>query len=162
MDNLFNINDIDFEKAYEYALKLLDYSPQTERMLINKMKNKRFSFKIIKMVIEKLTENNLIRDYEISSIYADNLVKNKYLGFASVILKLKLKGIDRNLAEKIAKEAIQNNGGEEEIIKKYIEKHSRLINELILKKEANKIKDKLIKNGFSLNIINKTIKEFDL
>jgi SOS response regulatory protein OraA/RecX len=157
MSSLFEKEDEGFEKAYNYALRLLDYSPQTEMMLVNKMKLKKYPLEIIKLVVAKLTENNLLKDYEVASVYADNLVKLKSLGLNNITVKLRQKGIGGNLAAKIAREAIDNNGGEEVLIIKYIEKQVVDLKELHDKELVEKLKYKLVKKGFSLNRIREAI-----
>jgi len=158
--SLFEGEDDDFENAYDYALRLLEYSPQTEKILADKMKIKKYPPEIIRRVCEKLTENSLLKDYEVAGIYADNLVKIKNLGFNSIVVKLKQKGIGSEMASQIAKEALENNGGEEALLRKYIEKNFDIPADIEDRTRLEKMKQKLSRRGFGLSRINEAIKNF--
>ena len=155
--SLFDDTDLLMQQAYKKALYLLDYAPQTEKTLSIKLYKKGYSNSVIDKVVNKLKENNLMNDIVYAEIYAANLAKIKLMGIRKIILKLKSKGINENQAFIIAKKAISANGGEEEIIKKYIKKNLLLINRLLEKNQIDKIKLKLYNNGFTRLLIDKTI-----
>ena len=155
--SLFNNEDINIEKPYQNALKILDFSPQTEKVLYLKLLKKGYSKEIIKKVIDKLKEENLLNDKYYAKIYANNLVQNKQLGIKKILLKLNLKGINKKEAVIISEEVIKNNGGEEEIIKNFIKKNIDFIKRLLEKNQEIKIKKKLYDNGFSVENINKIV-----
>ena len=157
--SLFDKDDLIIEKAYQKALAILDFSPQTEKILEVKLIKKGFSKQIIKNVINKLKEEGLINDLYYAKIYADGLVKNKALGEKKLLLKLYSKGIDKNNAIIIAGEIINNNGGEEEIIYKFIKKNIQAIKRLLDANKIEYIKQKLVNNGFSIQNVIKKVKE---
>ncbi len=157
--SLFNNEDLKIEKIYQHALKILNFAPQTEQMLSIKLIKKGYSKNIIEEVIKKLKDENLINDVYYAKIYAESLVKNKYLGSNKLYLKLITKGINKDDANIIAKEATKNNGGEEKIIIKYIKKKSSTIKKLLEKNQTEKIKQKLYNNGFSIQTINNIVKD---
>ena len=155
--SLFDNEDLKFEKPYQNALKILDFAPQTERVLFFKLLKKGYSKDIIKKVINKLKEENLLNDRYYAKIYVNNLIQNKYLGIKKLLLKLNQKGIDKEEAIVISEEAVKNNGGEEEIIKNFIKKNIKMIKRLLEMNKEEKIKQKLYNNGFSFQNINKSI-----
>ncbi len=157
--SLFDKDDIIIEKAYQKALAILDFSPQTEKLLEAKLIKKNFSKQIIKRVINKLKEEGLINDLYYAKIYADSLVKNKAIGEKKLLLKLYGKGIDKNNAAGIANEIINNNGGEEEIINRFIKKNILAIKRLFDANKMEYIKQKLVNNGFSIQNVNKAVKD---
>lgn len=157
--SLFDKEDLIIENAYQKALAILDFSPQTEKILEIKLIRKNFSKQIVKKVLNKLKEEGLINDLYYAKIYADSLVKNKSLGEKKLLLKLYIKGIDKNNAGIIAREIINNNGGEEEIIKKFIKKNIQAIKRLLDANKIDYIKQKLVNNGFSIQNANKIVKE---
>ena len=156
--SLFEDTDLIIEEAYQKALNLLDYAPQTEKNIFIKLTKKGYSKNIIKKVIKKLQENNLINDLEYAKIYADNLIKIKHTGPIKIIFKLKSKGIDNEQAIIITKDSVSANGGESEILKKYIKKNIQSIKKLLEKNQIEKIKLKLYNSGFSVSVINKITK----
>ena len=107
--SLFNNEDLKIEKPYQNALKILDFAPQTEKVLYLKLLKKGYSKEIIKKVINKLKEENLLNDKYYAKIYANNLVQNKQLGIKKILLKLNLKGINKKEAVIISEEVIKNN-----------------------------------------------------
>jgi|GEM_PF-930601 len=159
--SLFDNNDILADKAYQNALRLLDYSPQTEKMISDKLKKKGYNEEIIVYTIKKLKENGLLNDTEYAKILSDNLCKFKFLGKEKIKIKLLNKGINKDNIEKIIDEAINNNGGEEKIAINFIIKNSLTIKRLLEKNQLEKIKIKLFNNGFSVPIIYKITKNLN-
>jgi regulatory protein len=153
--SLFDNEDLKIEKPYQNALRILDYSPQTEKQLFLKLLKKGYTKQIINKVINKLKEENLLNDKYYAKIYANNLVQNKHIGLKKILLKLNLKGIDKDDAVFIAEEVIKNNGGEEEIIKRFLKKNKISIKRLLGKNQEEKIKQKLYNNGFSFQVISR-------
>lgn len=147
------MNNNELNKAYDKALELLNIAPHTEKMLSTKLYKKQFSKKTISEVIEILKNDNLINDEYFAEIYADNLFKYKKIGPLKVLIKLKEKGINDNSANTIIKKTMQNNGGEYEIIKRYIQKNSIQIRRILEKNELDKIKLKLKNSGFNYHTI---------
>ena len=144
--SLFDKDDLIIEKAYQKALAILDFSPQTEKILEVKLIKKGFSKQIIKKVISKLKDEGLVNDLYYAKIYADSLVRNKALGEQKLLLKLYSKGIDMNNANIIAEEIINNNGGEEEVICRFIKKNILAIKRLFYANKIDNIKQKLVNN----------------
>ena len=151
------MNNNELNKAYNKALELLNIAPHTEKTLTNKLYKKGYSKEIILEVIEMLKKVSLINDDYFGEIYAENLFKYKKIGPVKVLLKLREKGINTNAAI-ITNKAMQNNGGEYEIIKRYIEKNSTQISRLLKKNELDKIKLKLKNSGFNHQVIINVIK----
>ena len=101
----------------------------------------------------------LINDKEYANNFIEYYTIKKFHGLKKIIFKLKPKGLDVNLIKSIYEKIINSNGGEEIIINKYIEKNMKDIESLIKNKEINKIKLKLLNNGFSMPAINNVIRE---
>lgn len=155
--SLFNNDDLKIEKPYQQALKILDFSPQTEKGIFLKLLKKGYPKQVVKKVIYKLKDENLLNDKYYAKIYANNLIQNKHIGKKKLLLKLNLKGINNEDAMVIAGEVMENNGGEEKIIKDFIKKNLNTFKRLLEAKKEEKIKQKLYNNGFSVQNINKTV-----
>ena len=157
--SLFKEINLSTEHAYKKALNLLDFCPQTEKMLSLKLIKKGYSQDVIQQVIQRLKKNNLLNELEYAKIYVDNLAKIKCLGKTKILAKLKEKGIDNSNADLLTQKAIAANGGEQEIMHKYIKKNIKAINRMIKANQIEKIKLKLFNNGFSFFAISKILNE---
>ena len=137
------------KEIYDAAIRIIGRAPQMETVLIRKLIKKQFEKQEILAVVEYLKEERYLDDEHYARIYADELVRVKMAGFRKITQKLMEKGIDNKLAGEIAKEAIEDNGGEELIREKYILKHSGFFRRNIELNNINKMKSRLYNNGFN-------------
>lgn len=147
---------------YQKALQIINFSPQMELSLKRKLLKKNFNEEEINTVIELLKEQNYLNDEYHGELYANELVRLKFAGINRVIKKLLEKGINKNIAQQLARQAIEDNGGEEEIIKKYVSKNLTFFTDNISKNNQQKILNKLYNNGFkkfSIKYIQKILDE---
>jgi regulatory protein len=157
---LFDDIDEKFDEVYNKALSLLDYSLQSEKMLEAKLLKKGYQKSIVKEVLKKLKASHIINDEEYAKIYADNLVKYKYNGRNLIYLKLKQKNIKDEIINDIIKK-IFTEYNEIDIAKKFILKNALSIKRLMQNNEYDKIKLKLINNGFEIQTVQYIIKNLD-
>ncbi len=159
--SLFDDVDEKFEAAYNKALSLLDYSPQTCWMIETKLLKKGFTKETVKKVVKKLESNEIVNDRQYAEIYAENLTRAKYNGPNLILVKLKEKGINDKIARDIIKEFCDAEV-EKETAKGFIIKNKAGIKRLIESGRFDKIRLKLMTNGFNaaaVNIILKNINE---
>lgn len=151
---------------YEKALRLIEYSFQTEYMLRTKLEKKKFDSKYIYLVLEKLKDLNLLNDKLYAKDYCKYLVETKYYGRIKILSNFKKKGLQTSLYTNIIDDTIEKNGGEEEIILKNIKKNISSYLRLFKKNNEinrkNKIKQKLYNQGFSLSVIFNIIDDINL
>jgi SOS response regulatory protein OraA/RecX len=152
---------IEFEKAYESALTILDYSPQFSFILKIKLQKKNYPEDIINKVTERLIDNELINDEKNAKNYTLELINNKLYGINKIIFKLQEKGIKFRDAQNISQEMITSVGGENEIAIKYINKNILLIKKLLNDGDIDKIKNKLNSKGFTYQTINFIVKNLE-
>ena len=158
--SLFENNNYDFEMIYQKALRLLDYSNQTEKTLFNKLIKKGYNKDIIRKVIERLKENQILNQDQYAEIYSENLAKIKLYGPSRIYIKLKEKGISDEKSRLII-DNLFKDGYEEYLAKKFLIKNEKAIKRLMDSGQKEKIKIKLYNNGFSREIINKMILDLD-
>ncbi len=158
--DLFDDNDVIFNEAYNKALKLLDYSAQTRKMLYQKMIKKGFTKEIINNVLNRLEQNNLLNDIYYSEIYAFNLFKIKLMGRNKILDKLKTKGLNMNSSNEII-DKIVTEETEYDIARKFVLKNILAIIRLLKENKHEKIRQKLINNGFPVSIVRKIMDDLD-
>ncbi len=146
-------------KAYQKAIKLLMYKDYTYAQMRNKLSETgEFDDIQLDMTMESLVQKSLIDDYEYTKNY---FVKSKRLGLGinQVVYKLKSDGISPYVIDEFLVE--YSDEMEYEKALKLVEK---LFNENNTKPKnaiIQNIKNKLFHKGFSLNIVEKAISEFD-
>ena len=140
----------EFIKAEAKAIDLLARRNHFKDELIKKLINKGFSKNISVEVTNKMIERGYIKEHDHVLFYIQEL-KNKKKGYFDVLLHLKAKGIDDDLAKTACKE---NYSIEEEIqnIQKIIERKK-----LVFTPNELKIKNiyYLQNKGFRLDAIKK-------
>ena len=87
-----NETELEFEKAYNSALRSLSLSAQLEKKLYQKLIKKGFSKETVKKVIERLNKNGLLDDKTNLSNYIKELINRKLYGKNIVLKKIMEKG----------------------------------------------------------------------
>ena len=146
-------------KAYQKAIKLLMYKDYTYSQMKNKLAEKgEFDEIQLDMTMELLVQKNLIDDYEYTKNY---FVKSKRLGLGinQVVYKLKSDGISPYIIDEFLADYSDDLEFEKAlklVEKLFNENTTRPTNAII-----QNIKNKLFHKGFSLNIVEKAISNFD-
>lgn len=133
---------------YEKALFLIRYAPQTEKTLYVKLLKKGFDPDEITGVISRLKEKKLINDTDYAKQYAEELVRVKSYGYKKIMEKLLQKGINREDADLIIKQTIEDFGGEMKIVRNFIFKHHRFFVSNFEQGDLARIKHRLYTHGF--------------
>lgn len=141
--------------AREYAFKLLGRRDYTTSRLKTKLEKKGYSPTIISKVIEYLINTRLLDDRKLALNYAHSRLKRRPRG--PVVLKHELfsKGISLEEINKIIP-CVYSEFPEEELARKIVQKEigqRKISNEI-----KSKIYQKLIRLGFSFDIIEKVLK----
>ena len=147
-----NINNEEYLKARVSAFKFITFKRRTIKETENKLKSLEINPEYIDSIIEELIELEYLND----EIYVKKFVeKSNKLSVNMIKLKLKEKGIDRELIE-----AHFNKNISDEIdkITKILEKKKFSFDLSI--DEQNKIKVYLLRKGFNKNDIEKAIRIF--
>lgn len=140
------------EKARAYALRLLSYRPRSKNELIERLTKKGFSQELASQVAENLEREDLVSDYE----YAKSIVRH-YLHFRlkgrhKIIYELRRRGIAEELITQVLKEISPED--ELQALKKLLAKKA-----VDKTQDLSKLKARLMRSGFSLNLINKVLGE---
>ncbi len=147
----------DFEKYYNKALRFLSYRPRSEKEIIDKLKSKKASEEVIKKIIIKLKEYKFLDDFEFAKAWVNSRIKIKPRGWRVIQNELKLKGISKEIIDKIYDSGTVID--ELEMAKKLVEKKISRYKNLPKQEVYQKIGRFLASKGFNWDIIKKSIDE---
>src|SRR6266545_4166003 len=92
------------EQVKNLATKLLSIRMHAKKELENKL-NRRFpgleNEKIIQRILNRLEELKVLNDEHFGEIFLDNLIRYKTFGYYGLLMKLKSRGIEDDLAKKL-------------------------------------------------------------
>lgn len=97
-------NEVLTQDAKQYALRLLDARPYTEKALRQKMKDHGCDETAIHNTIEFLKEYGYIDDHFYARQYLESALRSKKSGLKKIMYDLKEKGISREILDELAAE----------------------------------------------------------
>ena len=92
------------KSCYEYAMDILVRYPKTEKELRIKMYQHGYDSEMVQKTLQKLKTENFLNDELFAESYLHSEVVKKGKPLLLVMQKLELKGIDKSLLQKLAKE----------------------------------------------------------
>ena len=138
-------------KARERALYLLDYKDDSYIQLYEKLEVT-YPQDICLDVLSKLVELGIINDNRYAKNLAERLILVKKYGSYRAIRELTLKGIDKDLAEEVV--SYYDDTQLERLEDLINSKYSRY---LVDDKGLNKVKNALVRLGYSYDLINQVL-----
>ncbi|MDD7185722.1 MAG: RecX family transcriptional regulator [Ruminococcus sp.] len=145
-------------KAYQYSLYLLDYRDYSYRELFKKLlgiyKNEDLCFE----VMDKLVKGGMINDRR----YAENLAR-KYIEIKKFgINRARREMYNKGIMGEVAETALEPYSGyaEENISELLEKKYSRYLADPDDRKNTEKVKNSLVRLGYSFDDINKSIDNY--
>lgn len=138
-------------KARERALYLLDYKDYSYIQLYEKLEVT-YPQDICLDVLSKLVELGIINDNRYAKNLAERLILVKKYGSYRAIKELTLKGIDKDLAEEVV--SYYDDTQLERLEDLINSKYSRY---LVDDKGLNKVKNALVRLGYSYDLINQVL-----
>ncbi len=145
------------EAALNKAMTIIEFGFQFEKVLKMKLKKAGFMNEEIGFAVGRLKQMDLINDFKFAHNYAESLINNKLTGPVKVTAKLTEKGLDYGVAMQITSNIIELAGGEEHILRKFLEKNSIDITDFKDAAEKDKIVRKLTAKGFTAKTIFRTM-----
>ncbi len=145
-------------KAWNKSLRYLGYRQRTEKELQLYLKNKEFTDRVVKKVIQKLRESGFVDDRR----FAIDWIRysfSKGKGSVRVLKELKVKGISESVIDDL-KEKEFSDIAECELAKKTVEKYLPVNYEKDDRKLLKRTANYLIRRGFTGEIVYKTIGEY--
>jgi regulatory protein len=152
----------EFQKTKDSALRLLARRPHSKFEIKTKLVKKGFSKTIIDNVVQRLTEDRLLDDFEFSKVYASELFEKRKSGILKIKNQLIGKGVDRKSIENVLNNINgirAEDNAYELIIKKFNYIKSRVSDP---KKIQQKLYSFLLSKGYPSEIISKTLRKLNL
>lgn len=148
-----------YDKALDYAYKILSYQDRSVKELRSKLRNKKFRKDEIDKVVAELSNLGYLNDEKYAEMWVKNKMKNRPCGRILMIKGLMTKGIKKEIIENVLKKFLTEEK-ELEMARKLAEKKLRSINcrqnsqiSFSKKKKYEKIGRFLQSRGFNERII---------
>jgi regulatory protein len=142
-----------FNKAYDYAMFLLNIRLRTEGELRGKMREKGYKGEAVEEVMAQLKDAHYVNDRRFAEVYLENLKKYKSWGYFGIKKKFMEKKLPMDIIESVLAEGMTEEE-ELEIAKRFIKKY-----EVRSKNQAEKAKAarKLAAKGFRGSVISQLV-----
>ncbi len=147
-----------FRRAYEYALYRLDYKDFSAEEIYQKLLETYKSETLCLEVVKKLARAGIINDERYAEKLARKLVESKKLGFRRAKREMLAKGLTESVVYNALK---QYEGVFEENLNTLLNgKYSRYLTDSKDRKSVEKVKNALVRYGYSYDEINRGVKEY--
>lgn len=147
-------DEILYKRAKERSIHLIEAMDRTEYQIRQKLIEGYYPDKVIERVIAFLIKYGLIDDEQYTKKYVEMNISKKSI--KAIALDLKIKGIPRDIAEKILIKDVEKE--KVQIIKLLEKKHYNCNSDDI--KEKRRIVDFLLRRGYDYELINSSMKEY--
>ena len=144
---------------FSKTLNYLSYKLRTTKEIIDYLKENNADYSVVKKVIDKLIEYRLLDDTNYTKQYIETQIKNKK-GPKLIEFNLRQKGIGNKDLELI--DELYNIEEQKENIYTIIDKELPKLKTYPITKQKEKIKNKLLRNGFLEPHITNTLNLFKL
>lgn len=149
------VNSQNTSLLFDQMLHFIDYKLRTKKEVIEKLISKKAEQKDIDIVIERLEKINYIDDERYVSLFVQDAIRD-LKGPSYIKFTLKQKGIENNLIirelEKVDDLVFEENANV------LATRYQKTINNHPANKQKELIMQKLARNGFSYDVMNKVIR----
>jgi 1,2-diacylglycerol 3-alpha-glucosyltransferase len=153
------VNRQDEILAYDSCIRKIAIKDRSKKEIIDYI-NKKFDIeeKQVQCIVEKLQEKKLIDDYKYAEdqVYYLSTLLNSYRSIKGKLLK---KGISDKIIADVMEE--KNDYQEYENALQIANKYVKTVRNVSVKMKKQKVKQKLYRNGFSMDTINEVIENMD-
>lgn len=144
-----------FRRAYQYALYCLDYRDYSAKEMREKLIGTYKNENLCKSVVKKLEECGIISDERYAEKLARRFVEGRKYGFKRARREIMLKGIGEYMAEDALQ--IYSERFSENIEYLITTKYARLLTDRDDRKSIEKVKNSLVRYGYSFEEINNAV-----
>ena len=150
-----------FNKAYDYAMFLLNIRLRTEGELRGKMREKGYKGEVVDEVMARLKDAHYVNDRRFAEVYLENLKKYKSWGYFGIKKKFMEKKLPMDIIESVLAEGMTEEE-ELEIGKKFLKKQNSLPlrgrdKGGVSREEKSTLARKLAAKGFRGSVVSKLI-----
>lgn len=154
------MEDENYQKVRDYALRLLSFRPRSSREISTKLRQfsakRNFSDKLVEQIIEELREQKFLDDKEFVRWWIEQRQSFRPKGMRAIKTELLNKGIDKEIIDAIFA-ADKGKINEYDLALKVINKKLVHLSHLSSEKMKIKIRDLLLRRGFDWDVIYKVI-----
>lgn len=143
---------INFEKVYHIALLMLGRQMLTKQKIREKLQHKQIDGQLIDQVINKLLSERLIDDALFAETVIETFKRYKLVGYYGILFKLRQKGVDKVLGERVLRTSFSLND-ELIIARKFYNKITG--SKKLTYEEKQKALQKCIRKGFRSAVISR-------
>lgn len=158
------MDDEKYQKARDYALKLLSFRPRTKLEISKKLslfvKKKSLPKNLVDQVIEELISQNLIDDFDFVTWWIEQRDILNPKGKKLLTIELREKGIAQEIIDSVFNNISGFKEKEFNLAKTVIVKKFPLYQNLPTKEARIKLARLLVRRGFDWETINKVIDSF--
>ena len=151
------ISDL-YDKAKNYAYRLLGFRARSEKELKSKISGKGYSRKITDRVVNDLSDEGLVDDKKFAADWIRTRLEYNPRSLSAIKYELLARGIDEDIAEKQLGD-IALDFDEKEIVRGLIMKRMSIVVGLDKQKAKQRLYNFLKRRGFSSEIILKTLSD---
>jgi regulatory protein len=152
------LGEVSRKRAMDAALRLLSYRARSRKEMANRLKRRGFSAEMVEQTCARLGELGLLNDRQ----FADSVARERLVftgkGPRHIIAELRRKGIPQPLIQ----QALEQAGDEEEAARAVLAKVSRRYAGLDPRERLRKLRDLLLRRGFSFETVGRVLTQEEL
>ena len=152
------IEEDDFLKVYDRALKFLSFRPRSEKELKDWFFKKNIGEETQKLIFQRLKDLGYINDEEFAKWWIEQRMTFRPTGERLLLLELRQKGIAPELIATLLSSYVAK-GSELELAKKVAEKKMRPLRNLPVPELKQKLMTRLARRGFAWETIEEALDE---
>jgi len=148
-------------KAKNYAYRLLNYRPRSEKELAGRLKRKKFEPEIIVPVVTFLRKVNYLNDLEFARFWVNSRISGKPMGLARIRYELRNKGVADDIID-AALNSLNEKYDEREAARNLAINRVRVLKRSIgadKKRIRQRLYGYLNRRGFSFDVILEAVKD---
>lgn len=152
--------DDERERAREAALRLLAVRARSEHELTTRLRQKGFGPRATEGVVSSLAEVGLVDDEAFARAWVDERLRLRPVGARRLSQELSLKGVARELADRIIGEAFDEEP-ELDVARRAAERKARTLRGGDPRKARARLHSFLVRRGFSYEVASTVTKELE-
>lgn len=158
------MDDDNYQKVRDYALKLLSIRPRSIKEISTKLQKysqkRNLPDSIMDNVIAHLLEQKFLGDTEFVRWWKEGRQSYKPKGIKAIRIELMQKGVDKKIIDSVFEENKNEGKSEYNLAMKFLETKARLLKNLSPLKLKIKLRDLLFRRGFDWDTIGKVIDSY--
>ncbi len=147
-----------YDKAKNYAYRLLGFGPRSEKELKRKISGKGYSKKITSRVVNDLMHEGLVDDKKFASDWIRRRLEYNPRSLSVIKYELLARGIDEDIAEKQLGE-VALDFDEEKMVRAIVKQRISIVAGLDQQKAKQRLYSFLKRRGFSSEVILKILSD---